>query len=142
MSNTYLTVATVEEVKATLESSAWFVYARFLDREDTPIYDETGVRMSDGELWVNAGEWHHAKGYLNEEWLKPAFVYIKHKCDGCSYPPSMCCLQPQPRYYDDSIYQIEDWGGDYDDPNEDAYQIAYDQQLMLPTGVNPRTLVA
>ena len=54
------------------------------------------VRWSvDGRsILINAGEWSLSRGgYLNDEWLTPRFVYMKHQCDGCHYPPSMCCLQ-------------------------------------------------
>ena len=135
----YLTLANVEEVRATMESGTWSAYARFIDRQDSPIYDISGVRMTDNELWVNAGEWHHAKGYLNEEWLKPAFVYMKHRCEGCHYPPNMCCLQPQPRYRDDSFYQVID--EDFAEYlSSDEYQDNIEALERFPEGVNPRVL--
>ncbi len=140
MPNTYLVLETVEDVKAVWTSPAWGVFARFIDRQDWPIYNETGVRMADGELWVNAGEYSFERGYLNEEWLKPAFVYMKHQCDGCHYPPSMCCLQPTDFR---SLDFDREWSPELDEDtmNSDAYQEAEARLGEWPVGVNYRTLV-
>ena len=139
---TYQVLDTVEQVKAVLDSPAWLAFARFTDRQDSPAYNETGVRMRDGVLWVNAGEYDYAKGYLNEEWLRPVFVYMKHQCDGCNYPPNMCCLQPSSFA---SRGAFDEW-----DPEEDAaimdsaaYQEAEAELGAFPEGLkDPRQIRA
>lgn len=92
----YSVIDTREQVLAMMPYPAWTAYARLPGREDWVIYDETGVREVGGTLQVNFGEYDYKKGaYLNEEWITPLMIYVKHQCDGCHYPPSMCCLQPE-----------------------------------------------
>ncbi len=136
----YQVLDTVEQVKAVWNSPVWVVFARFGDRQDWPIYNETGVRMHDGVLQVNAGEYHFERGYLNEEWLKPEFVYMKHQCDGCHYPPNMCCLQPSSF----RSYRNDEWDPDEDDliMSSDAYIGAEAALGAWPTGVEPRRIEA
>lgn len=144
MPHTYQVLDTAEQVVKVLFFPAWTVYARIHGRQDWVIYDETGVRSADGELWVNAGEYEYGKGYKNEEWVKPSFVYMKHQCDGCHYPPNMCCLQPNDFRgsddYDHNGY-LESWARDDDDIlSSDAYERAEQDLWRAPADVNPRLL--
>lgn len=125
----YNVLDTREHVLAVLNYPAWTAYARLPGREDWPIYDATGVREDHGGMQINFGEYDSVKGrYLNEEWLAPAMVYIKHQCDGCHYPPSMCCLQPESfRSGDEYDYggYLEGWAPtDEDIMASDEYEAA------------------
>lgn len=144
MRKTYHVLDTDEQVKKVLPYPAFSVYARISGRQDWVIYDETGVQMRDGVLFVNAGEYQYGKGYLNEEWLQPEMVYMKHQCDGCHYPPNMCCLQPNDfRGSDDYDHNghLEPWARDDDDIlSSEAYERAEQELWRAPTDVNPRLM--
>lgn len=91
----FATIATEAHAHQVLNGGTpYFVWARLTDRDDHPIYGHGGVRTVNGQLQVNVGEWSGAKEeYINEEWVVPRFVFLVHHCDGCHYPPNMCCLQ-------------------------------------------------
>lgn len=144
MPKTYQVLDTVEQVCKVLPYPAFAVFARVAGRQDWAIYDETGVQMRDGVLFVNFGEYHYEKGYLNQEWLKPDMVYMKHQCDGCHYPPSMCCLQVSDfRSFDeyDRLGYLKNWAPDDSEIIEsEAYQKAEDELWRAPVDVNPRLM--
>ncbi len=81
-------------IKKAVELTNYTTWAKLRDRDDWQIYSPDGVRTTvEGRLQINAGEWSYTQQrYLHEEWVTPLFVYLRHQCEGCHYPPSMCCL--------------------------------------------------
>ena len=112
----YMKLETIDAIRTVIASNTQYsCYARLADRNDCYLYDVSGVRLVNDQLQINAGEWSYAKnGYINDEWLTPRFVYMKHYCDGCTYPPDMCCLQPikdndSEFYQDDLDAALDRW---------------------------------
>lgn len=113
----YQTLTTIAEIEAVIDSQTnYSAYARLKDGHDVPLYAKSAVRFAFNVVQINAGEWSPSKnGYLNEEWVTPRFVYMKHWCDGCHYPPDMCCLQ-----------------GVSDDDDEGAEEALYAMPRVIP----------
>jgi len=127
---TFETLRTIDDIHTALELPNYVVWARLRDRHDCRIYAPEGVRLTEERLQVNAGEYRFGQpgGYLNEEWLEPAFVYLKHQCDDCRYPPTMCCLQPSSfTWIDDEAYLEERRDIDDEIMESDSYQHAEDE---------------
>lgn len=78
--------------------SYWELYARVEGRHDSPLPLRSCIRERDGVLETNVGEYTFAgvgQGeMLTEEWVRPIIIYAKHQCEGCHYPPDMCCMGP------------------------------------------------
>lgn len=140
----YSVIETREQVLAMMPYQTWTAYARLPGREDWVIYDETGVREVGDTLQVNFGEYDYNKGaYLNEEWITPLMIYVKHQCDGCHYPPSMCCLQLESfRSGDeyDSYGYLEDWAATDEDILESDYYQAAEESLWASPPITLRTV--
>ena len=94
----YDTLTTESAIRAYFNGPYGYVlWARVYGRDDIQVFAASGVRTVEGRLQVNAGEYSRSANrfegaYLNEEWVTPDFVFLKHWCDNCHYPPSMCCL--------------------------------------------------
>lgn len=90
----------------------WSVYAQLPDRHNALIPWRFGIRERDGVLQANIGEYRYFPNYttgeyISDEWVTPSLIFAMHKCEGCHYPPDMCCLQDykedSPHWYDDSF---------------------------------------
>jgi hypothetical protein len=100
-------VAVVEDERSAmliLNFSRYYLRARLAGRDDVKIWGPEGLRTHDGVLQVNFGEYRLSVGYLNEEWLAPDALYMRHECDDCAYPPSLCCMPVS----DEGPWQDED----------------------------------
>lgn len=135
MKRDYWILGTVEEVEQTLGSS-WTPWAKLEGRDDRQIHSPEAVRQTPEGLQVNVGEFVSSKGYINDEWLTPLFIFAKHQCDGCNYPPHMCCLQVSSfRSFDDYDrlgYLEDDALEDAEIMESDSYRDAEDELNAPP----------
>lgn len=138
MKRKYWLLDTVESIQSAFAGSQWHMWAAFADRDDCEIYDPQGVRLHEGVLQVNAGQWRTLDGYENEEWLAPLFVFTKHPCEGCHYPPHMCCLQPgdfrDGDEFDSYGYLKDSAPSDDDILSSDHYERAQQHKDTPPAG--------
>lgn len=141
MSKQYLVLDNIDQVRRVKAAPVWSVWAKLPDRDDVYLWDMSGIReIPDGSMQINAGEWDAAKlQYINEEWVTPQFVFMLHMCEGCSYPPHMCCLQP--RQWEPDWDVEENYQADQEVMESDEYQQA-EAELWAGPPVQGRVLIA
>ena len=88
-------ITTMADALEALESFRWSLWAVLPPTVMTHhwmVVTPAGIREVDGQLQVNMIEFDYAtESYKGEDWRTPLHVYVKHQCDGCHYPPDMCC---------------------------------------------------
>lgn len=141
----YYTLQTAGHIQeAIIGPFHWSVWARIPGRDDVRVWSPDGVRELTGQLQINAGEWspsanRYEGAYLNEEWLTPRFVFLRHKCEGCHYPPNMCCLQVDASVPidPDFPYLGEEWDSELEAEilNSEEYDEAVGELDRTPPGV-------
>jgi hypothetical protein len=116
--------------RAVIESpglwSLWAVFPRTIIDQHWHVPTVDGIREQDGQFQVNfTGYDFTTRTYQGEDWRTPALVYMRHHCEGCHYPPSMCCA---------SVSGLD--GEEHKDEREDALDEAYEaleEQSIEPT---------
>lgn len=88
-------IETLADALEVLESEMWSLWAIFpptVMNQHWLVVRPEGIRDVDGRIEVNMIEFDYARmGYSGEDWRTPDHIYMTHQCEGCHYPPDMCC---------------------------------------------------
>ena len=88
-------IETMAAARAVMESVMWSLWAVFPSRlmsQHWHVVRPEGIREVAGRIEVNMVEFDYTtNAYKGEDWRTPTHLYMTHQCEGCHYPPDMCC---------------------------------------------------
>lgn len=88
-------ITTLADALAVLNSEMWSLWAIFPSTvmgQSWLVIRPDGIREVGGQIQVNMVDFDYSTGaYKGEDWRTPYHLYMTRWCDGCHYPPDMCC---------------------------------------------------